>query len=75
MSYTFYHALSDSVLRILPGTQQLNGMRKDTLTLESSAFAVYQQYDTAAAKQAIANAVKELEQKRRRSKQHTRDEE
>ena len=75
MAFTFYHVSSDVLLRVLPGVQKLGGTRRDTLTLEASAFAIFQQYDTPGAKQAIARAVKDLEQKRRRSKQHTREEE
>ena len=75
MAFRFYHAFSDNFLRTLPGVQQLSGPRQDTLTLDPSAFAIFQLYDTPAVKRSVANAVKELEKKRRQSRQHTREEE
>ena len=75
MSYTFYHAFSDNFLRILPGVQHLSGARQDTLTLDPSALAVFQLYDSPAVKLSVSKAIKELEKKRRQSKNHTREEE
>ena len=75
MSFTFYHVSSDNLLCVLPGVQQLGGACQDTLTLDPSALALYQKYDRPDAKQAIVKAIKDLEQKRRRSKQNTMQDE
>ena len=76
MTFKFYPAPSDNFLRILPGAHKLGGARQDTLALDPSAFAVFQLYDNPITiKQSLAKAIKELEQKRRQSKNHAREEE
>ena len=49
---------SDNLLCVLPGAHELSGTRKEMLTIDSFALAVYQQFNTPAVKQALQNSLR-----------------